>query len=84
VTRQARNLLMTLEDHAAGTRFVTRDRDAKLTAASGAVLAAVGMQLTVPDRWCADQSRAFDLLSVFLDFPARGHRGLRALRGGEG
>jgi putative transposase len=43
VTRQARHLLMNLEDHADGCRFPVRDRDAGFTAASGAVLAAAGI-----------------------------------------
>jgi putative transposase len=33
VTQQARNLLMTLEDHADSVKFLLRDRDSKFTAA---------------------------------------------------
>jgi hypothetical protein len=45
VPRQARDLLMNFEDRAGGFRFLIRDRDAKFTAASGAVLAAAGIQI---------------------------------------
>jgi transposase InsO family protein len=44
VTQQARNLLMNLEDHADGLKFLIRDRDAKFTAASGAVFTAAGVR----------------------------------------
>ena len=45
VTQQARNLLMNLEDHADGLKFLIRDRDAKFTAAFDAVFTAVGMRI---------------------------------------
>ena len=43
VTQQARNLVMNFEDRAGSFKFLIRDRDAKFTAASGAVLAAAGI-----------------------------------------
>ena len=46
VTQQARNLLMNLEDHADGLKFLVRDRDAKFTAAFDAVLTAAGVRIT--------------------------------------
>jgi len=45
VTQQARNLLMTLEDHADGLKFLIRGRDAKFTAAFDAVFTAAGMRI---------------------------------------
>jgi putative transposase len=45
VTRQARNLLMNLEDRGDGFIFLIRDRDARFTAAFGAVLTAAGMRI---------------------------------------
>jgi putative transposase len=45
VTQQARNLLMTLEDHAGGLKFLIRDRDARFTAAFDAVFEAVGVRM---------------------------------------
>jgi hypothetical protein len=45
VTQQARNLLMNLEDHADSFKFLIRDRDAKFTAAFGAVLAAARIRV---------------------------------------
>lgn len=45
VTQQARNLLMNLEDHVGGLKFLIRDRDAKVTAAFDAVFTAAGVRI---------------------------------------
>ena len=45
VTQQVRNLLMTLEDHADGLKFLIRDRETKFTTAFDAVFAAVGVRI---------------------------------------
>ena len=45
VTQQARNLLMTLEDHADGVKFLIRDRDTKFTASFDAVFYCQGIRV---------------------------------------
>jgi len=68
VAQQGRNLLMNLDDHAEGFKFVIRDRDARFTAAFGAVLTAAGMRVlrtavrapradAIAGRWIASARR---------------------------
>jgi putative transposase len=45
VTQQARNLLMNLEDHTDGLKFLIRDRHAKFTAAFAPVFTAIGVRI---------------------------------------
>ena len=68
VSQQARNLLMNLENHADGVKFLIRDRDAKFTAAFDAVFTAVGVRIVktpvqvpranaISERWIASARR---------------------------
>jgi transposase InsO family protein len=68
VTRQARNLLMNLEDQTDGLKFLIRDRDAKFTDAFDAVLTAAGIRIiktpvqapranAIAERWIASAGR---------------------------
>ena len=68
VTQQARNLLINLEGQADGLKFLIRDRDAKFTAASGAVFTAMGVRIiktpvqapqanAIAERWIASARR---------------------------
>jgi putative transposase len=87
VRQQARNVLMDLEDHAVGLKFLARDRDAKFTEASGAVIAAVGVRIiktplrapranAITERWIGSARR--DCLDRML---VTGERHLRLVLG---
>ncbi|MGE5290347.1 MAG: integrase core domain-containing protein, partial [Micromonosporaceae bacterium] len=68
MTQQARNLLMNLDHHAGGLKFLIRDRDTKFTAAFDAVFTAAGMRIiktpvrapranAIAERWIASARR---------------------------
>jgi putative transposase len=68
VMQQARNPMMSLEDHAGSFKFLIRDRDVKFTAAFDTVLTAAGMQIiktpiraprasAIAERWIASARR---------------------------
>ena len=68
VTQQARNLLMTLEDHADRIKFLIRDRDIKFTAAFDTVFTAAGARViktpvrapganAIAERWISSARR---------------------------
>lgn len=68
ITQQARNLLMTLEEHGDSLKFLIRDRDTKFTAAFDAVFTAVGVRIirtpvrapranAIAERWISSARR---------------------------
>lgn len=68
VIQQARNLLMNLEDHADGLKFLIRDRDTKFTVAFDTIFAAIGVRIiktpvqapranAIAERWIASARR---------------------------
>src|SRR5260370_39412605 len=68
VTQQARNLLMNLEDHADGLKFLIRDRDVKFTAAFDAVFTAAGVRII---KTPVQASRANAIAERWLGTPRR-------------